>query len=173
MDGHWLTGYGYVSIGPGTDNSNFFWEHKDFTNVYIAILARFGLMGLLPFLLVNFMFYRKLFVAARMCRDPADLWLIWCIASALVGWNIAFLTVSSFRQVVTLLYIFIAICNNLPDMVRVAALAGAPAPVPEQRPFVGYHRRPWRYNNGRRFSGDRQLERPGIPPQVSQVPPEG
>ena len=43
IDGHWITGYGYVGTGPGNDNSNFDWEHKDSINIYIAILATGGL----------------------------------------------------------------------------------------------------------------------------------
>ena len=55
MDGHWVMGYGYVGVGPGNDNTNFHWHHRDIVNIYIGILARVGLVGLLPYLVVNFL----------------------------------------------------------------------------------------------------------------------
>lgn len=112
MTGHWWTGYGYVGIGPGSDNTNFEWRHLDLVNLYIAILARVGLLGLLPYLLLNFFWYRRLYQAHRYATAQ-DQWLIWSIAGLLVGWNIAMMTVSAMAQIETLLMILVAISHNL------------------------------------------------------------
>ncbi len=173
MAGHWLFGYGYVGIGPGNDNSNFFWKHQDLTNVYVAILARFGLIGLLPYLVMNVMYYRKLYVAAREQRNPADLWLIWCVAAALVGWNISMMTVAAFRQVATFQYILIAVCNNMPLIVRAAIPANQMAEESYAPPKPTFRRPPWRYSRARPFDRDRQLERPGFPAQMPDLSPKG
>ncbi|MFC1512250.1 hypothetical protein ACFL5H_03545 [Candidatus Latescibacterota bacterium] len=117
MDGYWIQGYGYVGGGPGSDNTNFNWVHKDLVNIYINILARYGLLGLFPFLGINFLYYKRLYLACSIIRTNADLWLIWCILSTLVGWNVALLTVSPMDQVNTLLFVIIGISTNLPSII--------------------------------------------------------
>lgn len=114
MTNHWITGYGYVGVGPGNDNTNFNWVHKDFVNIYIGKLAKFGLLGILPYLIINFLYYKRLYSAFSFTRNHADLWLIYCIISTLIGWNVAMLTVGSMGQVGGLLYMLIGICVNLP-----------------------------------------------------------
>ena len=118
MTGHWLFGYGYVGIGPGNFNDNFNWEHIDLVNIYICKLAQVGLFGLTPFIAINVLYYRRLCQAGLAARRKEDLWFVWCYASALVGWNIAMLTVSALSQLETLLGIFVAICNNMPQAMK-------------------------------------------------------
>ncbi|GEM_PF-1446107 len=168
MTGHWLLGYGYVGIGPGNDNTNFFWEHQDLTNIYIATLVRFGLVGLLPGLIVNVLYYYRLYKAAHSTNDPNDLWYIWCISSALVGWNVAMMTVAAFRQIDTYQHLLIALSQNLPLIVSQNAPGMAHAPAPA----TAFNRRPWRYSHARHFSGNRQLERPELPAQMPELPPD-
>jgi len=172
MDGHWMYGYGYVGVGPGNDNTNFHWKHRDFTNLYIAILVRFGLVGVLPYIMMQILYYRKLYVAARSCRSPGQLWLIWCLTAALVGWNISMLTVSAFRQIAVFQYMLIGLCNNLPAIVRAAAPVEGMAPY-AQSPRRVFRRPPWRYSHARRFGGHRQLERPGLPQELPDLPEGG
>jgi hypothetical protein len=126
MKGHWLFGYGYVGLGPGNDNSNFLWFHKDLVNIYIMKLARFGLAGLLPFMVANVIYYRSLYKAARTTKSVADQWMIWSVSAALVGWNIAMLTVSAMNQVETLLYILVALAGNMPVIVAEGSAAVHP-----------------------------------------------
>jgi O-antigen ligase len=121
MTGHWLFGYGYVGVGPGNDNTDFHWEHQDLTNIYIHILARAGLIALIPYLIVNFLYYRRLYQAARYATTQSDVWLIWCFAAALVGWNISMMTVSALAQIETLLFMFIALCANMPAIMKSGA----------------------------------------------------
>lgn len=116
MTGNWLTGYGYVGIGSGSDNSNFHWVHKDMVNIYIATLARYGLLAIIPFLIINYLYYRKLYVGGKYAKSRKDLWLIWCIMSTLGGLNIALLTVNAMGQVSTLLFMLIGISCNMPSI---------------------------------------------------------
>lgn len=113
MDGHWFFGYGYVGIGAGTDNTYFNWQYQDMVNIYIANLARFGLFGALPFIGMNFLYYRALYIAGKKIKNIEDLWLIWCIMATLGGWNGAMMTINALGQISTILYILIAICCNL------------------------------------------------------------
>lgn len=117
MDGHWLFGYGYVGIGPGNDNTNFDWFFKDLLNIYVGKLARVGLVGLLPFIAANILYYRRLYQAAKATRDPNMWWLIWCISAFLVGWNVAMMTVGALGKIETMLYLMIGMCSNLPSIV--------------------------------------------------------
>ena len=134
MQDHWLVGYGYVGVGPGNDNTDFNWYHQDLVNIYIRKLAQTGLLGLLPFLLINILFYRELVRAARRTRNKADQWLIWCLGAALLGQNVAFLTVSAMGQVEVLLYMLIGICFNMNAIVQADAGARASARWRRSRP---------------------------------------
>lgn len=125
MTGHWFAGYGYVGVGPGNMNAElgFNWEHQDLTNIYIHYLARAGLLALVPYLIVNFLYYRRLYEASKYAKHPSDAWMIWCLASMLVGWNISMMTVAALAQVETLLFMFIGLCANMPAIMRKAAAA--------------------------------------------------
>lgn len=118
MKDHWLTGYGLVGIGKTEESthSDFNWEHDDFVNIYIGILACYGLLGLLPYFGLNILYYRRLHQAFARATFLPDRWLIWCFLSSMVGWNVAMLTVGAFG-VNTLLHILIANIGNLPQIV--------------------------------------------------------
>lgn len=117
MDGHWLFGYGYVGLGPGNDNSNFLWRHQDLVNIYIARLARGGLFGTVPFLVINVMYYGCLYRAWRLCKSLADRWMVWCLLAALIGWNVAMMTVGTVSVLGTLLFALIALAASMPRLV--------------------------------------------------------
>lgn len=118
MKDNWLAGYGYVGFAPGSfENIDFNWEHTDLVNIYINILVKYGLLGLLPFFGINILYYRRLYQAAKLTSNQADLWFIWCFLSILIGWNVAMMTVSAMRQMEILLYILIAICCNMPYII--------------------------------------------------------
>jgi hypothetical protein len=117
MSGHWLTGYGYVGVGPGTDNTNFHWQHQDLVNLYIQILVRSGLLGLIPYLMVNALYYVHLFESFSMAKSRAASWLPVCVLAAMLGWNVGMLTVSPVSQTQQLLYIGIALSANMPLIV--------------------------------------------------------
>lgn len=125
MTGHWLFGFGYVGLGPGTENLiyGFRWEHEDLTNIYIRFLAQAGLMALVPYLIINVLYYRRLYKASFHVSSKSDAWMLWCFAAALVGWNISMMTVSAMAQIETLLFMFIGLCANWPQFMRRDALA--------------------------------------------------
>lgn len=114
MKDHWLYGYGYVGIGPGSiNNETFHWVHKDFTNIYIGYLATTGLVGLIPYLLINVLYYVRLVQSYLAARELNEKWLVWCFAVLMISWNIAMMTVAPVSQTNQLLHIFIALCCNL------------------------------------------------------------
>ena len=111
MDNHWIAGWGYV--GPYEDDETFPWEHKDMVNIYIGILAGSGLLGLIPYVLFNFFYYLKLYQAFKYSTSYSDKWLIWCLSSSLVGWNIAMLTTSMQQPLSSLFYLLIGVVGSL------------------------------------------------------------
>ena len=82
-------------------------------NIYLAILVRVGIISLLPFLGINFLYYRNLFVAGKKAGSFKNLWLIWCIMAIFGGWNVAMMTIAALGQVNTLMHILIGISANL------------------------------------------------------------
>jgi hypothetical protein len=153
MSGHWFAGYGYVGIGPGNDNTNFHWHHRDIVNIYLAVLVRFGLLGLIPFVALNVLYYRRLVQAARATTDRADKWLIWTISAALIGWNVAMMTVSALGPMNTLLYVFMGLCASLPRALAESAQVAAPRPVGARSRLVIRRRRPLPWRRARPIRG--------------------
>lgn len=139
MTGHWLTGYGYVGLGPRSDNTDFHWESKALLSIYVSHLARFGLLGLVPFLIVNTLYYVRLYQAARAASTQAYLWVVWCFLATLAGWNVAMLAGPPLAQIIPLHFCFIAVaCNllfivtgedNLPELVHQGYDHPAPSPM--------------------------------------------
>jgi hypothetical protein len=159
MSGHWLEGFGYIGVGETEFvNPQFEWEHEDMVNLYIAELARTGLLGAIPFMLVNFYPYRRLYRAGIKSRRTADLWLVHCFAAAMLGWHNAMMTVGSVGQTRVLLFLLFAAANNMPRILD-AATATAPrnALASQSRRF--------------RFRRRRTLRTPPIPRRETQ--PDG
>jgi hypothetical protein len=133
MDGHWLLGYGYVTFEPGAPDLGFHWRHNDLANIYVGVLARSGLMGLVPLLALNGYYYWCLYLAGRAARGLRDKWTIWCIAAGLFGWNVAMMTVGALEQTNQILYMMIALAGASRYVFAPQAQAEAPAPVAPQR----------------------------------------
>lgn len=125
MSGHWWTGYGYVGRGPGTDNAHFHWYNTDLVNMYVAILVRTGLLGLIPFLFANASYYARLVQAVRLAPTPETAWMVRCLLAGLVGWNVAMMSVAPLSQILQLLYVLIAIASNMPIIVTLKAARGS------------------------------------------------
>lgn len=109
MDGHWVAGYGYVGVGPGTDNTNFHWRHTDLVNIYIARLATGGLLSLLPFMVLNTYYYWCLYRIWGTARTLQARWSIWCLSAGMIGWNVAMMTVAPLAQIGTLFAMMIGV----------------------------------------------------------------
>ena len=118
MSGHWITGYGYVGLGPGQKyNDDFDWQHIDLLNIYINRLVQAGLVGTIPFLIMNVMYYvylRRAFVA---CRTFEDQWMVWCLTATLLGWNLAMQTVGFLGNLESLLFSWIALAGCMPAII--------------------------------------------------------
>ncbi len=130
MTGHWIEGYGLIGMQP----DRLGWVHWDLTNQYIGILARFGLLGLLPFLVVivaSLIRLRRAFVLAS--PNKADQWMIWCLLASVAGILIAMNTVSLFDQSGNLFYILLGLSGAMPVI-----LSSVPA---KTKPLV----ETWRY----------------------------
>lgn len=112
MSGHWMTGYGFAD--PAWQIGG---QGLDIVNHYIFILSRFGLAGLLPFLLIVVATLKKLWEAYKLGTSNSDRWLIWCLASALIGILVAMNSVSLFGQPSTIFYIMLGFCGVMPAIV--------------------------------------------------------
>jgi len=116
MSGHWLFGY-----PPGTDSG---WAeliggppHLDIVNDYVLVLYSYGLVGLLPFLVVIGAAIKRLIVSFRLCTTESDRWLVWCLSGALFGILGAMNSASLYGPPVTIFYIMMACCGAMPFIV--------------------------------------------------------
>jgi len=112
MSGHWMTGYGFAD--PGWQIGG---QGLDMVNHYIFILSRFGLAGLLPYLLIVVAALKRLWEAYKLGTSNSDRWLIWCLASALLGILVAMNSVSLFGQPSIIFYIMLGFCGVMPAIV--------------------------------------------------------
>lgn len=126
MDDHWTYGYGYIGLGPDEHKKEFDWYHQDMVNIYIARLARTGLTGAVPFVILTLLPYVRLRKAFLRAPTQEDQWLLWCFGAGLIGWQFAFMTVNLLNQMLMLYYVFMGIAassphfyeNRLPDWLR-------------------------------------------------------
>jgi len=118
MSGHWLAGFEY-GVDPGWQLKIYgFHGPTDVVNQYLAVLARYGLVGFIPFLAMNIVAVKRLIEADRTSILDSDKWLIWCLAGSLFGLAGAFMTVSIFGPPVTIYYIMIAFCGVMPAITK-------------------------------------------------------
>ncbi len=112
MTGHWLTGYGYVGLAADFGRNGFNWVHADLVNVYIYRLATTGIVGVVPFVLLNIHYYWCLYRGGRAAVSLEDRWAVWCISAGVIGWNIALMTVGALAQTNSLMYVVIALASG-------------------------------------------------------------
>ncbi len=116
MSGHWLTGYGLADPGwgPRIDMRPF----TDIVNHYVLVLARYGLVGLVPFIAVLIAVVKKLIEALKKSTSEEDTWLAWCVLAALLGLFGGFFTVSLYGQPIAVFYMIMGFGANMPRLVR-------------------------------------------------------
>ncbi len=129
MSGRWITGFGYVGVGADWGRNGFAWRHPDLANIYIYQLATTGLLGMLSYWLMNGYYYWCLFRAGRAATTLQDKWSIWCIASGMIAWNVAMLTVAALAQTNNLLYVLIALAGSSRIIFRDEPVEAPVAPV--------------------------------------------
>lgn len=121
MSGHWVVGFPY-GMDPGwcykIDGRN----HTDIVNEYISVLYQFGLVGLIPFLVLLVGAIVKLIESLKSCVTEPDRWLVWCLMSALFGTLMAVNSVSLFDQPTTIFYMILGLCGATAEMTRKASL---------------------------------------------------
>jgi hypothetical protein len=112
MRNHWLTGYGYrdPNWGPRLDGRSY----SDVVNHYLVILCRYGLVGLIPFLIIIFVAAKRLVQAWKFNHPPRDMWLLWCFAGAMFGNLLAMNTVMLFGPPRTIFYLMLALSVAIP-----------------------------------------------------------
>lgn len=116
MSGHWLFGYGY-DVDPGWSALIDLRGHTDIVNHYLLILARFGLVSLIPFLVINLQAVKRLILAFKITPFKGDKWMVWSVASIMVALFAVFFTVSLFGQPRTIYFMMLALCAGMPVIV--------------------------------------------------------
>ena len=137
MDGHWLIGYGNEKLkwGKRIDGRSY----TDVVNHYLVILSRYGLIGLIPFLVLVAAAMMKLIKTFKQNNAPPDAWLLWCFSGTMIGVILAMNTVMLFGPPRTLFYILLALCAQLPSYCAKRRFIYVPAdyqPVTMQQPIV-------------------------------------
>jgi hypothetical protein len=114
MTGHWVTGYGAADPGwgPKIDGRG----HTDMVNHYLLELARYGLVGFIPFCLVILTAVKNLFRGFWSLARDEDTWLLWCIGAGLFSVLMAFNSVSLFEQPMILLFMMFGFCATVPPL---------------------------------------------------------
>jgi len=114
MSGHWLAGYGPADPGwgPKIDMRPF----TDIVNHYVLVLARYGLIGLIPFLVLLITVLKRLKDTFRMRLSPDESWLAWCVLAGLLGLLGGMFSVSLFGQPTVLFYMILGFAVTMPEM---------------------------------------------------------
>ena len=116
MSGHWITGYGFrnPNWGPKIDGRGI----SDVVNHYLVILCRYGLVGLIPFLVMIIAAIKKLVQSYNICNTKSNRWLVWCLSAALFGILGAMNSVMLFGAPITIFYMMLAFCGAMPVIMK-------------------------------------------------------
>jgi uncharacterized membrane protein YuzA (DUF378 family) len=115
MSGHWLTGFGFAD--PGWGSRIDLQERTDIVNQYVLVLARYGLVGLIPFIAVLIAVFKKLVEALKKSVSQEDRWLVWCVLAAFFGLLGSFFSVSLFGQPTVVFYMIMGFSAIMPRLV--------------------------------------------------------
>jgi len=110
FDEWWLVGYGDKDPGWG---HYFGMGVSDITNEYILNGVRYGLFGMIALCAVLAKAFRGLISTYRRMRDPAMKSLCWAFGSLLFSVAVAWMSVSFFGQLMTLVYCAIGMISSL------------------------------------------------------------
>lgn len=117
MSGHWVTGYGW-GVDPRWCDKIDLHPRTDIVNYYLAILSNYGLLGLVPFLVLNMSVARQLTHAFKATTSESDRWLIWCLAAGFLGLWGAIMTVSLYDKPVSVYYMMIGFAGAICTIVK-------------------------------------------------------
>lgn len=116
MSGHWIFGYGMTD--PMWCLKIDMRNHTDMVNHYLLKLARYGLVGFIPFCAVMIAAIKSLFTGFWSIKQDTDQWFVWCIAGSLFSVLLAMNSVSLFGQPMIVFFIVLGLCVAVPDMIR-------------------------------------------------------
>jgi len=116
MSGHWLAGFGMAD--PGWSARIDLRSHTDIVNHYLLVLCRYGLIGLIPFLVMISHAMKILIKSFKESFLESDRWLIWCLGGTFFGLLISLFTVSLFGPPKTVFYLLLGFCTVMPVIVK-------------------------------------------------------
>jgi hypothetical protein len=116
MSDHWLTGFGYA-VDPGWHAKIDGRDHTDMVNHYLLVLCGYGLVGFVPFLVMNTLVIKKLVDAYKSSTLDTDKWLVWCLSAGLFGLAGALTSVSLFGQPTTIYFMMTGFAGVIPAIV--------------------------------------------------------
>jgi len=115
MSGHWAAGYGYgqePGWGARIDGRNY----TDMVNHYLLVLARSGLIGFIPFVLMNVWVVKHLNRAWKRAATEADRYMVWGLSAAFFALALSTFSVSLEGPPSTVYFLMIGLAGALPDM---------------------------------------------------------
>ena len=110
FDEWWLIGYGDKDPGWGT---YFGMGTTDVTNEYILNGVKYGILGIIALCAVLAKAFRDLIFTYRRIRDPAMKSLCWAFGSLLFSVAVAWMSVSFFGQLMTLVYCSLGMIGSM------------------------------------------------------------
>ncbi|MBN1341531.1 MAG: O-antigen ligase family protein [Phycisphaerae bacterium] len=130
MTGHWLTGHGLVGRA-GADSLE--WENWDLVNHYVLVLARYGLVGLIPFAATLVLAFARLRRAMALARDEETRKLTWSVVASLAAMCFCIIGVGLFGQPLSFFYMLLAVAGSLPSVIAVDQRTRRRVRAPERR----------------------------------------
>jgi len=110
FDEWWLIGYGDKDPGWG---AYFGMGTTDVTNEYILNGVKYGILGIIALCAVLAKAFRDLIFTYRRMRDPAMKSLCWAFGSLLFSVAVAWMSVSFFGQLMTLVYCSLGMIGSM------------------------------------------------------------
>ena len=110
FDEWWMVGYGDKDPGWGPQLGM---GRSDITNEYILNGVRYGILGVIALCAILAKAFRGLISTYRKMRDPAMKSLCWAFGSLLFSVAVAWMSVSFFGQLMTLVYCSIGMIGSL------------------------------------------------------------
>lgn len=121
MSGHWFVGYGYGQE-PGWGARIDGRPYTDMVNHYLLVLSRHGLIGFVPFMLVNIWVVKHLKRAWKKASNEADRYMIWGLSASFLSLALSSFSVSLEGPPSTVYFLMIAMAAALPDLITYPVL---------------------------------------------------
>jgi hypothetical protein len=115
MSGHWVAGYGYGQE-PGWGARIDGRSYTDMVNHYLLVLSRSGLIGFIPFVLMNIWVVEHLNRAWKRAPSEADRYIVWGLSAAFFALALSSFSVSLEGPPSTVYFLMIGLAGTLPEM---------------------------------------------------------